>query len=373
MAELQQTPLAGRHQELGARMVDFAGWYMPVQFHGIVEEHNAVRHAAGLFDLGHMGQVDVEGPDAEAFLNYVATNDVRTLEPGAAQYSMLLYPSGGVVDDIIVYRCPDEVSFFVVINAANIDKDLAWIKEQRAKRSDLDVTIENVSPATGMIAIQGPKSQEILQPITDSDLSQLEYFHALEGEVEGIPCMVARTGYTGEDGFEIYCPIDQTLTIWNKLLQVGVPLGLQPIGLGARDTLRLEAKMALYGNELSPEITPLEAGLAWAVKLDKDDFIGRDALMRQKEAGVPRRLVGFKLTQRGGVPRAGYEVEVGGERVGEVTSGTYSPTLGENIGLALVDRAVAKVGKPLAIVIRGKPVEAIQVKTPFYQRPAQAS
>ena len=354
-------------------MVDFAGWYMPVQYRGVLEEHGTVRHAAGLFDLGHMGQVDVEGPDAEAFLNYVATNDVRALEPGAAQYSMLLYPDGGVVDDIIVYRCPDGQSFFVVINAANIDKDMAWLKEQRQKRADLDVSVDNVSPSTGMIAIQGPKSEEIMQKITDADLSKLEYFHSLEAEVAGIPCMVARTGYTGEDGFEIYCPIDQTQAIWDKLLEVGKPEGLQPIGLGARDTLRLEAKMALYGNELSPTITPLEAGLSWAVKFDKGDFIGKEALEQQKEAGVPRRLVGFKLVQRAGAPRAGCEVEVGGQRVGEVTSGSFSPTLGENIGLALVDRSAAKVGKPLWIVIRDKPVEAIQVKTPFYHRPQAAS
>lgn len=366
-SDIKRTPLAERHEQLGGRMVDFAGWYMPVQFRGIVDEHHAVRTGAGLFDLGHMGQVDFSGADAESFLNQITTNDVSDLMPGAAHYSMLLYPSGGVVDDIIVYRCPDGHGFFMVINAANIDKDIQWMEEQRRKRPDLDVTLENVSDSTGMIAIQGPKAEDILQRSTEADLGQVQYFHAIETKVDGIPVMLARTGYTGEDGFEIYCPIDQTQAIWDKLLEVGRPEGLEPIGLGARDTLRLEAKMALYGNELSAEITPLEAGLAWAVKLDKPDFVGKKALVQQKEAGVPRRLVGFKLTGRGGVPRAGYEVQVDGRKVGEVTSGSYSPTLGENIGLALVERSAAKVGKPLSVIIRGRPVEAVQVKTPFYQ------
>ncbi|MBX6342763.1 MAG: glycine cleavage system aminomethyltransferase GcvT, partial [Thermomicrobiaceae bacterium] len=339
MPELKRTPLAERHERLGARMVEFAGWWMPVQYRGIIEEHRTVRTTAGLFDLGHMGQLDVSGRDAEAFLQYVTTNDVSQLEPGQAQYSMMLYPNGGVVDDIIVYRRPSGEGYFVVINAANVDKDVAWLQEQRARRSDLDVEIRDVSGETGMIAIQGPRAEEILQKITDADLSKVEYFTSIEAKVDGVPCLIGRTGYTGEDGFEIYCPIAATCQIWDRLLEVGQPLGLQPIGLGARDTLRLEAKMALYGNELSPDITPLEAGLGWAVKLDKGDFIGRDALVKQKEAGVPRRLVGFRMVERGGVPRAHYEVQVDGRPVGFVTSGTTSPTLGENIGLALVDRS----------------------------------
>ncbi|MDI3340362.1 MAG: glycine cleavage system aminomethyltransferase GcvT [Sphaerobacter sp.] len=368
MENLKRTPLAERHVQLGARMVDFAGWYMPVQYRGIVEEHRTVRTAAGLFDLGHMGQVTVGGPDAEPFLQYVTTNDVAALAPGEAQYSMLLYPDGGVVDDIIVYRCPSGDGYFVVINAANTDKDLAWLAEQRAKRADLDVTVTNVSDRTGMLAIQGPKSQEILQQLTPVDLQTIAYFHAAEAEVDGVRCLVARTGYTGEDGFEIYCPIEHTVRLWDRLLEVGAPAGLQPIGLGARDTLRLEARMPLYGNEISAEISPLEAGLGFAVALDKGDFIGRDALARQKAEGVRRRLVGFKLVERGGVPRTHYEVQVDGRTVGLVTSGTTSPTLGENIGLALVERDVAGVGKPLDIIIRGKPVRAVQVRTPFYKR-----
>lgn len=349
-------------------MVEFAGWYMPVQFTGIIDEHNTVRNKAGLFDLGHMGQVDVRGNDALAFLQYITTNDVARLEPGQAQYSMLLLSTGCPIDDIIVYRRPDSDGFFVVVNAANAERDVAWMHEQREKRSDLDVSVEDVSDVTGMIAIQGPLAESILQRITDDDLSGVEYFSAVETTVNQVPCMVARTGYTGEDGFEIYCPIEQTLAIWNRLLEVGEDDGIKPIGLGARDTLRLESKMALYGNELSESITPLEVGLSWAVNLDKGDFIGRDALLKQKEDGVKRRLVGFKMIERGGVPRAHYDVQVDGKSIGFVTSGTSSPTLGENIGLALIEKPYAGVGKPLQIVIRGKAVGAEQIRTPFYKR-----
>lgn len=368
MPEPKRTPLSERHVELGGRMVEFAGWYMPVQFTGIIDEHSTVRNKAGLFDLGHMGQVDVRGDDALAFLQYITTNDVARLEPGQAQYSMLLLPTGCPIDDIIVYRRPDGDGFFVVVNAANAERDVAWMHEQREKRSDLDVSVEDVSDVTGMIAIQGPLAESILQRIAEDDLSDVEYFSAIETTVNQVPCMVARTGYTGEDGFEIYCPIEQTVAIWNRLLEVGEEDGIKPIGLGARDTLRLEAKMALYGNELSESITPLEVGLSWAVKLDKGDFIGRDALVKQKEDGVKRRLVGFKMVERGGVPRAHYDVQVDGKRIGFVTSGTSSPTLGENIGLALIEKSYAGVGKPLQIVIRGKAVAAEQIRTPFYKR-----
>lgn len=369
MPDVKKTPLAARHEALGARMVEFAGWYMPVQYRGIMEEHRTVRTQAGLFDLGHMGQVDVTGPDALAYLQYVTTNDLSKLQPGEAQYGMMLYPDGGVVDDIFAYRRPAGPGFFVVINAANIDKDLAWMHEQRDKRRDLDVQVTNLSDQLGMIAIQGPKAEAILQQATDARLSTVKYLTAIDAHVDGVSCLVARTGYTGEDGFELYCPIDRTGQLWDRLLEVGQPMGLQPIGLGARDTLRLESRMSLYGNEISAEINPLEAGLSWAVKFDKGDFIGRDALAKQKEQGVSRRLVGFKTVERGPVPRSHCEVDVDGKPVGFVTSGTTSPTLGENIGLAIVDRAAAGTGKPLDIVIRGKPVRAVQVKTPFYKRP----
>jgi aminomethyltransferase len=349
-------------------MVDFAGWYMPVQYTGIIDEHRAVRKAAGLFDLGHMGQVDVTGPDALAYLQYVASNDVSQLAPGAAQYALLCYPDGGVIDDIIIYRKPSGVGYFVVINAGNKDKDVAWFNEQREKRSDLDVTVNHISDETGMVAIQGPNAAAIVSRLSSVDLNDMPGFSCRETEIAGIPCLAGRTGYTGEDGWEFYCPIERVGELWDTLLETGKPDGLQPIGLGARDTLRLEARMPLYGNELSAEINPLEAGLSWAVKLNKGDFIGRDALAAAKEAGITRRTVGFKLVERGGAPRSHYDVAVDGKTIGFVTSGTASPTLGENIGLALIDKAYAGVGKPLDIIVRGKPVRAEQIKTPFYKR-----
>lgn len=367
---VKRTPLAERHEQLGAKMVDFAGWYMPVQYSGIMDEHRAVRNAAGLFDLGHMGQVEVSGSDAFAYLNYVASNDVGTLAPGEAQYALLLYPHGGVIDDIIIYRRPGGVGYFVVINAANMDKDVAWLMQQREKRSDLDVKVEHISAKTGMIAIQGPKSVEIVAGISSVDLSDMQAFSSRETNIAGIACLAGRTGYTGEDGWEFYCTNARAGDLWDALLAAGKPHGLQPIGLGARDTLRLEARMPLYGNEMDEHINPYEAGLGWAVKLDKGDFIGHDALAEAKARGTTRRTVGFKMVERGGVPRSHYDVQVAGESVGFVTSGTSSPTLGENIGLAIVDKAHAGVGKPLDIVVRGKPVRAEQIRTPFYKRPA---
>ncbi|HYI15190.1 MAG TPA: glycine cleavage system aminomethyltransferase GcvT [Thermomicrobiales bacterium] len=365
---MQRTPLAEKHEALGAKMVDFAGWYMPVQYSGIMDEHRAVRTAAGLFDLGHMGQVDVSGPDALAYLQYVASNDVSLLGPSEAQYALLCYPDGGVIDDIIIYRRPSGVGFFVVINAGNKDKDVAWLHEQREARSDLDVEVKHISDETGMIAIQGPNAVEIVSGLSSVDLNDMKGFSCRETEIAGIPCLAGRTGYTGEDGWEFYCPIEQVGELWDALLEAGKPHGLQPIGLGARDTLRLEARMPLYGNELSTEINPLEAGLGWAVKLNKGDFIGRDALAAAKEAGINRRSVGFKMVERGGVPRSHYDVAVDGNTIGFVTSGTSSPSLGENIGLAIIDKAYAGAGKPLDIIVRGKPVRAEQIKTPFYKR-----
>lgn len=349
-------------------MIDFAGWYMPVQYSGIIDEHKTVRHAAGLFDLGHMGQVDVSGPDALSYLQYVTTNDVSILAPSEAQYSMLLYPDGGVVDDIIVYRRPSGVGFFVVINAANIPKDMAWLHEQRAARSDLDVTVENISDRTGMIALQGPNAEDIMTGLSTVELSDQEYFSCRETTISGIPCLAGRTGYTGEDGWEFYCGIEQVGELWDALMAAGQPYGLKPIGLGARDTLRLEARMPLYGNEISADINPLDAGLRWVVKLNKGDFVGRDALAQAREAGINRSTVGFKMVERGGVPRSHYEVRVDGAPVGFVTSGTASPSVGENIGLAIVTKDVAGVGKPLDIVIRDREVRAEQVKLPFYKR-----
>jgi aminomethyltransferase len=365
---VKATPLRDRHVALGARMIPFAGWEMPVQYNGILNEHRAVRSAAGLFDLGHMGQVDVSGPDALNFLQYVTTNDVSTLEPGQAHYSLLPNDRGGVVDDIIIYRRPTGQEYMVVVNAANHDKDVAWLKKQRSDRTDLEVKVEDISDKTGMIAIQGPNAVAIVQELTDASLSDMPYFSWQQANVAGIPAMLARTGYTGEDGFEFYTDIAQIGPLWDALLEAGEPFGVVPVGLGARDTLRLEARMPLYGNELADDIGPLEAGLGWAVKLDKGNFIGRDKIAAMKEAGPPRRTVGFQLTERGGSPRSHYDVCVNGRNVGYVTSGAMSPTLGENIGLALVEREVAGVGKPFEVIVRDKPVKAIQVKTPFYKR-----
>ena len=367
---LRETPLRRRHEALGARMVPFAGWLMPVQYGGILQEHRAVRAAAGLFDLGHMGQVDVSGPDALPFLQAVTTNDVAALAPGGAQYSLLPNERGGVVDDIIVYRHPEGEGYMVVVNASNADKDVAWLRARRRDQSALDVAVEDASDRYGMVAIQGPKAEAIVNRLTETRLSDLGPFRWSDATVAGVPLKIARTGYTGEDGFEFYPASERVGELWDALLASGAEDGLVPVGLGARDTLRLEARMPLYGNELGDDIGPLEAGLGWAVRLDKGAFVGRDAVAAQREAGPPRRTVGFRLLERGGSARAGYDVRVDGRPVGRVTSGAFSPTLGENIGLALVEREVAGVGRPLEVVVRGRPLRAVQVKTPFYRRSA---
>lgn len=362
------TPLYERHRALGAKFIEFAGWLMPVQYRGIVAEHLAVRQAVGLFDLGHMGQIRLRGRDARAFLQWLTPNDVFRLRPGRAQYSMFLYPHGGVVDDIMIYEWPDREEFLVVVNAANTEKDLTWVQERRAERPDWDVVVEDISAEVGMLAVQGPAVERALQPITAVDLGAVPPFAAVVGSVAGVETLIARTGYTGEDGFELYFPIEITGFLWDRLLEVGADFGMVPVGLGARDTLRLEACLPLYGQELSPEITPLEAGLDWVVKFEKDDFIGREALERQRREGVPRRLVGFEVVERGGIPRTGYAVELDGQQIGHVTSGTSSPTLGKIIGLALIQQSAVGVGREFAVIIRGRPVRAVQVAIPFYRR-----
>jgi aminomethyltransferase len=365
---VQLTPLNDRHVALGARMIPFAGWMMPVQYVGIIDEHKTVRDSAGLFDLGHMGQVTVDGPDALNFLQLITTNDVSEVEPGGAQYSMLPNPNGGVIDDIFIYRNEAGPGYFVCINAANHDKDVSWMLKQRAEHPELDVEVTDISDKTGMIAIQGPVAVPVVQRLTDADLSKTTRNSWMKATVAGIELMLARTGYTGEDGFEFFLPIERVGDLWDALMAAGAGDGLKAIGLGARDTLRLEARMPLYGNELADDISPFEAGLAWAVKLDKGDFIGREPMAAQKAAGVPRKTVGFKLVERGGSPRSHYDVQVDGKLVGFVTSGAMSPTLGENIGLAIIDAAVAGIGKPLDIMVRGKAVRAEQIKIPFYKR-----
>ena len=365
----RRTALHQHHIDLGARIVPFAGWEMPIQYGGILGEHRAVRSAAGLFDLGHMGQVEFTGPDALAFLQWTTTNDVSALEPGQAQYGLLPNERGGVVDDIIVYRRPKgEDGYLVVVNAANRERDVSWWQELRERRPELDVTVRDISDETGMIAIQGPKAAAVTGKVTDVDLDAIENFAWQRGSVAGKDAMIARTGYTGEDGFEFYATRDDIVAIWEALLTAGDPEGLVPVGLGARDTLRLEARMPLYGQELGDDISPYEAGLGWAVKLDAKDFVGKDPMVTVKAEKPNRRAVGFTTIGRSSAPRTGCRVFVDAEDVGYVTSGAFSPTLQQNIGLALIDRAHAGVGKPLQIEVRGKRIDAEQVKTPFYKR-----
>ncbi len=365
----RRTALYQNHLDLGARMVSFAGWEMPIQYTGILAEHRAVRSAAGLFDLGHMGQVEFTGPDAASFLQWTTTNDITTLEPGKAQYSLLPNEQGGAVDDIIVYRRPEgEAGYFVVVNAANHERDVAWWQELRSRRSDLDVTIRDLSDRLGMIAIQGPNAERITAKVTDADLESIEYFSWAHATVAGVDAMVARTGYTGEDGFEFYASNDDIVTIWEALLASGEQDGLIPVGLGARDTLRLEARMPLYGQELGDDISPYEAGVGWAVKLDAGDFVGHDRMAETRANKPRRRTVGFTTIGRSGAPRSHCRVMMDGHEIGYVTSGAFSPTLEKNVGLALIEREHAGVGKPLQIEIRGKLVDAEQVKTPFYKR-----
>lgn len=363
---LKRTPLYTLHCELGARMVEFGGWQMPVQYRGVIDEHLAVRHAAGLFDVSHMGEIEVKGPDALAFLQELTTNDVSRLSNGQIQYTLMCYPDGGVVDDLTLYRFDGE-HFLLCVNAANTDKDFAWI-EQALEDSNLSgVSCRNLSDEFAQLALQGPAAATILARLTDTALERIAFYHFYEGLVAGVPTIISRTGYTGEDGFELYCHPEGVATLWRNLLEVGDADGLMPAGLGARDTLRLEMKYPLYGHELSPEISPLEAGLGWITRLDKPHFIGREALLRQKEHGIARRLIGLRLTEAG-VPRAGYGVLHQGEEIGTITSGTLSPSLRQGIAIALVRSDVQHPGTPLEVAIRQRRVTAEIVKTPFVDK-----
>jgi aminomethyltransferase len=350
-------------------MVPFGGWDMPVEYSGLISEHMAVRKAAGLFDVSHMGEFEVEGPGALPFLQRVTANDVAKLVDGQAQYSALPMPSGAPVDDVIVYRRAAD-RYLLVVNAGNIEKDFHWLQEQGPQ----DLELKNRSDAYALIALQGPRAQEILQPLTTLDLGALKYYHFADVEVDSHPVTVSRTGYTGEDGFEIFVPPAQVEALWKRLLEAGGEKGLVPAGLGARDTLRLEARMCLYGQDMDETTSLIEAGLGWIVCLDeaKGDFPGRVVLAEQKKNGPPRKLVGFEVTGRG-IARHGYPVLVHDERVGEVTSGTYAPFLQKNIGLCYVPATRAAVGTELAIDIRERKVPARVVPTPFYKRPDKAA
>ncbi len=360
--KLRQTPLAARHVEAGARMVEFAGWEMPVQYAGLTDEHRAVRERAGLFDVSHMGEIRIRGSGAEDFLQRLTPNDVAKLTPGRVHYSALLTEQGTYLDDLLVYRLAAE-EFLLVVNAANTASDLEWIVSQRSA----DVEVRDVSSEYALLAIQGPAAEKILQPLTDVDLAPLKYYRFADGEVDGRAAIVSRTGYTGEDGFELYLAWQDSPPVWDALLEAGGSEGLVPAGLGARNTLRLEAGMALYGHEIDETTTPLEAGLGWTVKLGKGEFIGRQAIERQKSAGLQRRLVGFELTGRG-IARDGHAVLVEGRKVGEVTSGTWVPTLGKAVGMAYVPLEAGQPGTPVSLDVRGRLVDGIIVELPFYRR-----
>ncbi len=360
---LKQTPLNAAHRKLGARMVEFGGWDMPVQYRGVIDEHLAVRNAAGLFDVSHMGEIEVKGKGALALIQELTVNDASRLSNGQVQYSAMCYPHGGVVDDVTLYRFDAEHYMFCV-NAANIEKDFAWMEEVLEEGDFADVTLHNVSDQFAQLALQGPAADGILARLTDTDLSRIAFYHFYEGLVAGVPVIISRTGYTGSGGFELYFAPEFAEQLWTSLLEAGAADGLEPVGLGARDTLRLEMKYALYGHELSPEISPLEAGLGWITKLDKPSFIGKEALVKMRQQGVPRRLVAFSLTEAG-VPRAEYPVFAGDRQVGVVTSGTMSPSLRVGIGLALVDADHAALGTELLIGIRSRKVKAEIVKPPF--------
>jgi aminomethyltransferase len=362
---LKRTPLYEVHKALGARLVEFGGWEMPVQYSGILEEHRAVRERAGLFDVSHMGEFRVEGVGALAFLQALVPNDVSRLAENQALYSQICRPDGGTLDDLLIYR-RGEGNYMVVVNAGTMPKDWGWFTSQAAGRDDVMLT--NISDETALLALQGPFAPQILQPLTDTSLSEIGYYHSRPGAVAGIECLISRTGYTGEDGFELYCASASVATLWNTLLEAGRLSGLLPAGLGARDTLRLEAGYCLYDHELTEEITPLEAGLGWSVKLNKEaDFIGKQALVEEKANGLRRKLAGIELRERG-VPRAGYPIVKDGERIGTVTSGTMCPTLGRAAAMGYVPPAVAQIGTEIDIDVRGKLLSAVIVPLPFYKR-----
>jgi aminomethyltransferase len=359
-AALKRTPLHAAHVRLGARMIPFGGWDMPVQYSGIVEEHRTVRAAVGCFDVSHMGEFEFRGPDALRALQRLTTNDVAQLEIAQVQYSLLCYEDGGIVDDLTLYRLADD-HYMMTVNASNIEKDWAWVERHLEGRVDA----RNVSAETGLIAVQGPHAERLVGRLADVDVSAIGYYHFRRGRVAGVPATISRTGYTGEDGFELYLPAADTGAVWERLLAEGKPDGAAPIGLGARDTLRLEMKYALYGNDIDETTNPLEAGLGWVVKPAKGDFVGRAAIEAVRAAGLRRRLVGFEMVERA-VARHGYPILADGAPVGIVTSGSYGPSVDKYIGMGYVPAALAAVGSAIAVEVRGRGQAARVVKTPFH-------
>lgn len=364
---MKKTPLNQTHIDAGARMVDFGGWHMPVQYTGLSQEHAAVRTKAGLFDVSHMGEVTVEGEGAEEFLNHLVTNNVSKLVNGQAQYTVMCYESGGVVDDLLVYRRAAN-KYLLCINAGNIDKDWDWIRKLAEKFPRAQC--KNVSDEFSQIALQGPLAPQILARLTSFDLASIKYYHFAETDVAGKPVIVSRTGYTGEDGFEIYARAEDGTYLWKQIMEAGGPMGLIPAGLGARDTLRTEMKFPLYGHEIDQNTNPLDAGLGWVVKLDKPaDFVGKAALQKAKAAGLTRALVGLKVLDKG-IARQGYEIYDNDQKsvVGSVTSGTPSPSLGYPIAIGYVKKELSAPGTRLAVKVRDRFFPAEVVPTPFYKR-----
>ncbi|GAB6181962.1 glycine cleavage system aminomethyltransferase GcvT [Desulfotomaculum defluvii] len=362
MQELKRTPLFQVHLSAGAKMVEFGGWLMPVQYEGIIKEHQAVRSAAGLFDVSHMGEIQISGLAAREFVQKLITNDLSRLKPGCALYSPMCNSQGGTIDDLLVYQL-EEQQYLLVVNASNIEKDFNWLKRKQTP----DVEIKNVSEITCQLALQGPRAEKILQKLTAVNLNEIRYFCFVYGTVEGINCLISRTGYTGEAGFELYFPAEHAEMLWQAIMTTGAEEGIKPVGLGARDTLRFEACLALYGHELTDEISPLMAGLGWTVKFSKPEFIGKESLFQQKEAGPAYKLVGLEMIDRG-IPRQGYAIVREGQEVGWITSGTFAPTIGKNLGLGYVAVQHAAMGNELSVMIRNKPIKARIVEKPFYKR-----
>ncbi len=360
---MKKTPLYDLHRQYGGRIIDFGGWALPVQYSDILEEHHKVRTAAGLFDVSHMGEITVKGPGAAAFVQKMVTNDILKAEDFQVVYSPMCYPDGGVVDDLLIYRFNKE-EYLLVVNGVNTDKDFQWLREHAHDQ----VEIKNVSSEYAQLSLQGPKAEHVLQKLTDMALAEIKFFRFKpQVDIGGIKALVSRTGYTGEDGFEIYASSEDASVLWEKIMEAGRDAGLVPAGLGARDTLRFEAALPLYGQEISRDISPLEARLGWTVKLDKEDFIGKAALTAQKAQGLRRTLVGFEMIDRG-VPRSHYKIEKEGEEIGFVTTGNFSPSLNKNIGMAFVNSVYAAEGMEIDIVIRKKALKARVIGLPFYRK-----
>ncbi len=360
MSEPKKTPFHDIHVKNKAKMVEFADYLMPIQFRGIMEEHRKVRSSVGLFDITHMGEFELRGKGAESFIQKMTTNDVSKLDTYQVQYSCMCYDHGGIVDDLLVYRLPDH--FLLVVNGACLEKDFRWLSGHLSG----DVELKDVSEQTALLALQGPKAEDVLRKLTDEDLSDVRFYWATWGEVNGIEMLFSRTGYTGEDGFELYLSPDHAENIWNALMQAGAEFDIKPIGLGARDSLRLEMKYVLYGNDIDQTTNPLEAGLGWIVKPDKGDFVGKEPILKLKEEGLKRKLVAFELKDQA-FPRPHYEIEKDSKKIGQVTSGTFSPSLNKGIGLGYVPIEHSKVDTEFDILIRGKAHRAVVVKPPFYR------